>query len=63
MKIMIEASMYNRYKDIVIAIDGEGSILHVCVSKVDTKTKDAFYGDDITIDTDFIGKEADDEGK
>lgn len=59
MKIMIEASVYNRYKDIVISIDGEGSILHVCVSKVDAKTKDIVYGDGITIDTDYIGKEAD----
>lgn len=59
MKIMIEASVYNRYKDIVIAIDGDGSVLHVCVSKVDAKTKDVFYGDGITIDTDYIGKEFD----
>ncbi len=59
MKIMIESSVYSRYKDIVIAIDGDGSILHVCVSKVDVKTKDVFYGDGITIDTDSIGKEAD----
>jgi hypothetical protein len=58
MKIMIEASVYNRYKDIVIAIDGDGSILHVSVSKV-SRTGDTFYGDGITIDTYFIGKEAD----
>jgi hypothetical protein len=59
MKIMIEASVYNRYKDIVIAIDGDGSILHVSVSKVNSLTGDTLYGDGMTIDTDFIGKEAD----
>ena len=58
MKIMIEASVYNRYKDIVIAIDGDGSILHVGISKVDSLTSNTVYGDGITIDTDFIGKEA-----
>ena len=58
MKIMIEASVYNRYNDIVIAIDGDGSILHVGISKVDSLTSDTFYGDGITIDTDSIGKEA-----
>ena len=58
MKIMIEASTYNRYKDIVIAIDGDGSILHVGISKVDCLTSDTFYGDGITIDTDSIGREA-----
>lgn len=58
MKIMIEASVYNRYKDIVIAIDGDGSILNVGISKVDSLTSDTFYGDGITIDTDSIGKEA-----
>jgi len=57
MKIMIEASVYNRYKDIVIAIDGDGSILHIGISKVDSLTSDTVYGDGITIDTDFIGKE------
>jgi len=59
MKIMIEASVYNKYEDVVIAIDGDGSILHVSVSKVDGHTNDTFYGDGITIDTDFIGKEYD----
>ena len=59
MKIMIEASMYNKYKDIVIAIDGDGSILHVGISKVNSRTGNTFYGDGITIDTDFIGKEVD----
>ena len=59
MKIMIEASVYNRYKDIVIAIDGDGSILHVGVSKVNSQTNDVYYGDGITIDTDSIGKETD----
>lgn len=58
MKIMIEASAYNRYKDIVIAIDGDGSILHVGIYKVDNLTSDTFYGDGVTIDTDSIGKEA-----
>ena len=57
MKIMIEASTYNRYKDIVIAIDGDGSILHVSISKVKGNTGDIFYGDGITVDTDFIGQE------
>lgn len=57
MKIMIEASVYNRYQDIVIAIDGDGSILHVCVSKVNNLTQDTYYGDGLTIDTDYIGKE------
>jgi hypothetical protein len=56
---MIEASVYNRYKDIVIAIDGDGSIIHVSVSKVNSRTGAMFYGDGITIDTDFIEKEAD----
>lgn len=59
MKIMIEASVYNKYKDIVIAIDGDGSILHICVSKVDGRTSDTYYGDGLSIDTDFIGKEVD----
>jgi hypothetical protein len=59
MKIMIEASVYSKYKDVVIAIDGDGSILHVSVSKVNSRTGDTFYGDGITIDTDFIGKEVD----
>ena len=59
MKIMIEASVYNRYKDIVIAIDGDGSILHVVISKVDSSTCNTFYGDGLTIDTDYIGKEVD----
>ena len=59
MKIMIEASVYNGYKDIVIAIDGDGSILHIGVSKVNGRTGDTFFGDGITIDTDYIGKEAD----
>ena len=59
MKIMIEASVYNKYKDIVIAIDGDGSFLNVCVSKVNSQTKDIFYGDSLTIDTAFIGKETD----
>lgn len=58
MKIMIEASVYNRYKDIVISIDGDGSILHAGISKVDSLTNDIFYGDGVTIDTDSIGKEA-----
>lgn len=60
MKIMIEASVYNRYKDIVIAIDGDGSVLHVGISKVNSSTGDMYYGDGLTIDTAFIGKEADD---
>lgn len=58
MKIMIEASVYNKYKDIVIAIDGDGSVLHVGISKVDSKTSDTFYGDGIAVDTDAIGKDA-----
>lgn len=58
MKIMIEACVYNKYKDVVIAIDGDGSILHIGISKVNSSTGDTFYGDGITIDTDFIGKEA-----
>ena len=58
MKIMIEAGVYNKYKDIVIAIDGDGSILHVSVSKVDSLTRNVVYGDGLSIDTDFIGKEA-----
>lgn len=58
MKIMIEASVYNRYKDIVIAIDGDGSILHVGISKVDSLTSNTIYGDGLAIDTDYIGKEA-----
>ena len=59
MKIMIEASVYNKYKDIVIAIDGDGTILHVGVSKVDYSTSNIYYGDGLSIDTDSIGKEAD----
>lgn len=58
MKIMIEASVYNKYKDIVISIDGDGSILHVGISKVDCRTSNTVYGDGLSIDTDFIGKEA-----
>ena len=56
MKIMIEASVYNRYKDIVIAIDGDGSVLHVGISKADNTTKEVWYGDGVTIDTDSIGR-------
>jgi len=59
MKIMIEACVYNKYKDIVIAIDGDGSILHVSVSKINSQTSDVYYGDGITVDTYSIGKEAD----
>ena len=59
MKIMIEASVYNRYNDIVISIDGDSSILHVGISKVNSLTHDIYYGDGVTIDTNFIGKEAD----
>ena len=59
MKIMIEASVYNKYKDIVIAIDGDGPILNVCVSKVDYSTSNIYYGDGLSIDTDSIGKEVD----
>lgn len=58
MKIMIEACVYNKYKDIVIAIDGDGSILHVSVYKINSQTSDVYYGDGITVDTDSIGKEA-----
>ena len=58
MKIMIEACVYNKYKDIVIAIDGDGSILHVSVSKINSQTSDLYYGDGITVDTDSIGEEA-----
>ena len=56
MKIMIEASVYNNYKDIVISIDGDCSILHVGISKVDSLTSNTIYGDGLTIDTDFIEK-------
>ena len=59
MKIMIEASVYSKYKDVVISIDGDGSIIHVSVSKVNSLTGDTSYGDGMTIDTDFIGKESD----
>ena len=51
--------MYNKYKDIVIAIDGDGSILNIGVSKVDFRTSNTIYGDGISVDTDYIGKEAD----
>ena len=37
MKIFIEASVYNKYKDIIIAIDGDDSVLNVQVSKEDAK--------------------------
>jgi hypothetical protein len=57
MKIMIEASVYNRYEDIVIAIDGDGSILNIQVSKKDYKGN-IYYGDGLTIDTNTISKEA-----
>lgn len=63
MKIMIEASVYNKYKDIVIAIDGDGSVLHVSVSKVNSRTHDVYYGDGVSIDTDSIVKEADEEAE
>lgn len=56
MKIFIEASVYNEYKDIIIAIDGDGSVLNVQVSKKDAKG-DIYYGDGLTIDTNTIGKE------
>ena len=50
MKIMIEKSVYNKFDDIIIAIDGDGSILHVQVSKKDAR--DNFYFlDSMTIDT------------
>lgn len=54
MKIMIEASVYNKYKDIVIAIDGDGSILHIGISKVNNATKDVYYIDGININIDSI---------
>lgn len=57
MKIMIEASVYNRYEDIVIAIDGDGSILNIQVSKKGHKGN-IYYGDGLSIDTNTIGKEA-----
>lgn len=50
MKIMIEKSVYNKFDDIIIAIDGDGSILHVQASKKDAR--DNFYFlDSMTIDT------------
>ena len=57
MKIMIEASVYNRHENIVIAIDGDGSILNIQVSKKDYKGN-IYYGDGLTIDTNTIGEEA-----
>lgn len=56
MKIMIEASVYNQYKDIVIAIDGDGSILHIGISKVNKTTNETWYADGISVDTDSIGR-------
>lgn len=58
MKIMIEANVYNRFKDVVISIDGDGSVLHVRISKVNDITGDTFYGGGVSIDTDSIEKEA-----
>ena len=59
MKIMIEACVYNRYKDVVIYIDGDGPILNILVSKKGKDNK-IYVGDGLTIDTDSIIKEADD---
>ena len=56
MKIFIEASVYNKYKDIMIAIDGDGSVLNVQVSKKDAKGN-IYYGDGLSIDTNTIGKQ------
>lgn len=58
MKIMIEACVYNRYKDVVISIDGDGPILNILVSKKGKDNK-IYVGDGLTIDTDSIIKEAD----
>lgn len=56
MKIMVEANVYHQYKNIIIAIDGDGQVLHVSVSKMDTKGN-IYYGDGLTIDTNTIGKD------
>ena len=56
MKIMFEASTYNRYRDIVISIDGQGSILNVQISKKDDRGN-IYFGDGLTVDTDLIGKD------
>lgn len=58
MKIMIEASVYSKYNDIVIAIDGDGPYLHVGVSRVKSSTCDTYYLDGICIDTDLTREEA-----
>ena len=57
MKIMIEASVYSKYTDIVIAIDGDGPYLHIGVFKVESRTCDTYYLDGVSIDTDSIRKE------
>lgn len=57
MKIMIEASVYSKFSDIVIAIDGDGPYLHVGVSRVKDSTCDTYYLDGICVDTDRMGKE------
>ena len=52
MKIMIEASVYNRFKDIVISIDGEegSGIMNVTIGRTNDNG-DFFVLDGMTVDT------------
>lgn len=51
MKIMIEASVYNAFKDVVIAIDGEpNGVMNVLLSRIDDRG-DTFVLDGLTVDT------------
>lgn len=51
MKIMIEASVYNAFKDVVISIDGEpNGVMNVLVSRINDSGH-TFVLDGLTVDT------------